>query len=121
LLEIIVVLVILAIAAGVAAPALLPPRDPVRTGLAPLIPAAQEAAARRGETIRLRVGVSGDWRMEAASSAQDGPLTTGRVSPFAGLPLTLIVSPIGSCGFDGSSAAAAAAIPLDSMVCEIAR
>jgi prepilin-type N-terminal cleavage/methylation domain-containing protein len=119
LLEVLVVLVLLALAAALAAPALVPRSDPTARGLGSLIPAAREAAALRGETIYLRVAESGEWRMEGAASREDDPIETGQVDPFRGLPLTLIVSPVGSCGFDARSAAAVAAIRLDPLACEV--
>lgn len=119
LLEIVVVLIVLTLAAAVAVPALLPRRERSLTGLASLLQPAREAAASRGETIHLRITTSGDWQMTGAASSDDGPLASGHVDPFPGLPLTLIVSPLGSCGFDASSTAAAAAIRLDPLACEV--
>jgi prepilin-type N-terminal cleavage/methylation domain-containing protein len=119
LIELIVVLVLIAMGASLAAPALLRREQNAEVGLAPLIAPAREAAARRGETVRLHVSDAGEWRMDGAASAEAGPLSSGRVEPFPGLPLTLIVSPLGSCGFDAGSAAAALAIRLDPLSCEI--
>jgi prepilin-type N-terminal cleavage/methylation domain-containing protein len=119
LIELLVVLVLLGMAAALAAPAL---RSvlPTRPGLSSLIPAARDAAARRGETVYLRVAESGEWRMEGAASSEAGPLATGRVDPFPGLPLTLVVSPLGSCAFDLRSAQAACSIRLDPLTCKVA-
>jgi len=118
LIEMLVVLVILTLAAALAVPALRAIR-PDRPALTELIPATRDAAARRGETVYLRIAESGDWRMEGAASAQAGPLATGRVNPFPGLPLTLIVSPLGSCAFDVRSSQAARAIQLDPLTCTV--
>src|SRR5690242_11118784 len=103
LIEMLVVLVLLAMAAALAAPAILSHR-PARPPLSILIPSARDAAARRGETVYLRIAESGEWRMEGAASSDAGPLATGRVDPFPDLPLTIIVSPLGSCAFDLRSA-----------------
>jgi prepilin-type N-terminal cleavage/methylation domain-containing protein len=119
LIELIVVLVLIAMGASLAAPALLRREPKAGGGLAPLIAPAREAAARRGETVRLHISDGGEWQIEGAASAEAGPLSSGRVEPFPGLPLTLIVSPLGSCGFDARSAAAASAIRLDPLSCEI--
>jgi prepilin-type N-terminal cleavage/methylation domain-containing protein len=118
LIEMLVVLVLLGMAAAVAAPAI---RSvlPARPALSSLVPAARDAAARRGETVYLRVAESGEWRMEGAVSSDAGPLATGRVDPFPGLPLTLIVSPLGSCAFDLRSTQAARSIRLDPLRCKI--
>jgi hypothetical protein len=84
-----------------------------------LIPAAREAAARRSEMVYLRIDGGGHWRMDGASSSPSAPLAAGRVDPFAGLPLTLDVSPTGVCAFDLRSAAAARVIQLDPLTCDI--
>ena len=120
LLELLVVLVILAVAAALAVPALLRGGAADRENeLSALIVGAREAAARRGETVYLSVSTSGDWRLEGAASRADGPLQSGSVDTFPGLPLTLIVSPVGTCGFDSRSGKAAQAIPLNSLTCEL--
>jgi prepilin-type N-terminal cleavage/methylation domain-containing protein len=120
LLELLVVLVILALAAALAVPALIraaggrPAND-----LSSLILGAREAAARRGETIYLSISASGDWSLEGAASRKDGPLQSGSVDTFPGLPLTLIVSPVGTCGFDTRSGKAAELIALNNLTCEL--
>lgn len=119
LIELLVVLVLLGMAAALAAPAL---RSvlPAHPALSALIPAARDAAARRGETVYLRIAQSGDWRMEAAAASEAGPLASGRVDRFPGLPLTLIVSPLGSCAFDPRSTRAARSLRLDPRTCKVA-
>jgi prepilin-type N-terminal cleavage/methylation domain-containing protein len=118
LIEMLVVLVLLGMAAALAAPALRSFR-PARPALGSLIPGARDAAARRGETVYLRIAESGEWRMEGATSSTAGPLATGRVDPFPGLPLTIIVSPLGSCAFDLRSTQAGRLIRLDPLTCEV--
>jgi prepilin-type N-terminal cleavage/methylation domain-containing protein len=118
LIELLVVLALMALAAGLAAPALLHANHK-RPALESLLPTAREEAARRGEMVYLRIAASGQWRMEGAASVSAGPFAAGRVEPFPGVPLTLIVSPVGTCGFDASSAAAARVIRLDPLACNI--
>ncbi|HEX7942394.1 MAG TPA: type II secretion system protein [Gemmatimonadaceae bacterium] len=118
LIEVLVVLALMGLAAGLVAPALLHARRQ-RPTLGSLIPTAREEAARRGEMVYLRVTGSGQWRMEGAASSAAGPFAAGRVEPFPGVPLTLIVSPIGTCAFDVPSAAAARVIRLDPLTCDI--
>jgi prepilin-type N-terminal cleavage/methylation domain-containing protein len=120
LLELVVVLVILALAATLAVPAL----NRAASGnhqneLSSLILGAREAAARRGETVYLSVSATGDWRLEGAASSKDEPLQSGTVDTFPGLPLTLIVSPVGTCGFDTRSGKAADLIRLNPLTCEL--
>ncbi len=119
LLELIVVLVVLALAASVAAPALRRQAEPRRSGLEAVLLGAREAAARRGETIHLTISESGAWRMVGAASPGEAPIQGGRVDPFPGLPFTLIVTPVGSCGFDVRSTAADSAVRLDPMSCTL--
>jgi prepilin-type N-terminal cleavage/methylation domain-containing protein len=117
LVEMLVVLVLLGLAAALAAPTLGSFR-PARPALGSLIPGARDAAARRGETVYLRVAASGEWRLDGAASSGAAPLAAGRVAPFPGLPLTLVVSPLGACAFDLRSTDAARAIPLDPLTCK---
>lgn len=117
LIELLVVLILLGLAAALAAPAFESFR-PARPALSSLIPASRDAAARRGETVYLRIAESGEWRMDGAASSDAGPLATGRVDPFPGLPLTIVVSPLGSCAFDLRSTEAARTIRLDPLTCK---
>jgi prepilin-type N-terminal cleavage/methylation domain-containing protein len=118
LIEMLVVVVLLGVAAALAAPALRSFR-PARPPLGSLISGSRDAAARRGETMYLRIAESGEWRMEGAASSDAGPLATGRVDRFPGLPLTIIVSPLGSCAFDLRSIQAASSIRLDPLTCKV--
>ena len=119
LLEMVVVLVLLALAAVLAAPALGKREEPRESELAALLTGAREAAARRGETIHLRISASGSWRIEGGGGGDTRAIQTGEVEPFAGLPLTVVVSPLGTCGFDASSATAAAGIALEPLSCTL--
>jgi type II secretory pathway pseudopilin PulG len=121
LLELVVVLVVLMLAAALAAPALVRPPDHRRSGLDALILGAREAAARRGETVRLSIDASGKWRLEGSASTAEAPVQSGEVEPFPGLPFTLIVSPVGSCGFDARSAAADSVVRLEPLTCTLLR
>ena len=67
----------------------------------------------------VHVDPTGQWRMEAGADRSRGPLATGRVPPFLTASVTLMVSPLGSCAFDLRSAAAASAVALDPLTCEI--
>jgi prepilin-type N-terminal cleavage/methylation domain-containing protein len=118
LIELIVVLAILSLAAAVTLPALLRPRSgttPVQT----VIEGARDAAARRGETVYLRIDPSGTWRMEGAGSPLETDGVAGRIAPIASAPLTLLVAPAGSCAFDVRSAAAARGLILDPLSCTL--
>ena len=123
LIEMLVVLVLVSVLAGLVGPALMPARPAAPTdALSPAIEQARDAAIRRSETVYLHVEPSGEWRIDGAASLTDGPIATGRLegdAPALGeRAATLVVSPLGSCAFDVRSGAAARAIPLDPFTCE---
>jgi prepilin-type N-terminal cleavage/methylation domain-containing protein len=121
LLEMLVVLALMGLAAALVLPALRTTghRD---SGLQTVVTATRAAAAHRGEVIYLRVEPDGAWHMEGGGSPLEGDLTGGRIDALSTDPLTLIVSPVGSCAFDvRSTAAAAAVVTLDPLTCEITR
>ena len=122
LIELLVVLAIMAIATALVAPAILRPFRDDRAQLSAVVAGAREIAAARGEIIYLRLDPSGDWHTEGGGSQIDAAITRGHMQPLARVPLTLIVSPTGSCAFNVRSiAAAAAAVTLDPLTCEIRR
>jgi prepilin-type N-terminal cleavage/methylation domain-containing protein len=94
LLELLVVIILIALATGLVIPALRSTAAPVPS-VSELIPTARDAAARRGESVRLEVGADGTWRL--TGDAAGDSIAGGRVASFAGLPLTLVVGPLGSC------------------------
>ena len=119
LIEMIVVLAIMSLAAAVVLPALVR----ARTGITPVqtvIESARDAAAHRGETISLRIDASGTWHMHGTGSALEADSATGHITPLASAPLTLLVAPSGSCAFDVRSAAAARGLSLDPLSCVLA-
>ena len=118
LVEMVVVLILMGLAAALVAPALIPPR---REGsdLAALLGSARDAAARRGEVVYLQIEPTGKWRMEGGANPLEGTLASGWIEPFLAVPATLVVSPTGSCAFDVRSAAAAQSVALDRLTCEI--
>jgi len=119
LIEMVVVLVLIGLTAALAAPALLRPPPP-ESGLRELLSTAREAAIRRGESVHLRIGASGEWRIEGAASATPEVLFEGRVDPFLDQPLTLMLSPTGSCALDAPSTASVQGLSLEPLTCELA-
>jgi len=118
LIEMLVVLILMGLAAALVAPALIPPRRDA-SDLGALLGTAREAAARRGEVVYLQIEPTGRWRMEGGANPLEGTLATGWIEPFLTVPATLVVSPLGSCAFDVRSAAAAQGVALDRLTCEI--
>ena len=117
LIEVVVVLVLMALAAALVAPTFIAPRTDARAVVA-LVGQARATEIRRGEAVHLRIEPSGAWRLDGAASPEAGALATGRLTPAPAAPLTLIVSPLGSCAPDVVSAPAAEALGLDPLTCE---
>ena len=106
LLELLVVLVLLGLAAGLAAPVLRPRATAADDPTARTIAAARALALRRAESLRLDVGADGRWAIVARG---DSVLQRGALPP-TGAALRLGISPLGVCvpeaGDDGTSATA---------------
>ena len=117
LVEILVVLILMGLAAALVAPALIAPRR--EPDLKALLGRARDTAARRGEMVYLQIEPSGTWRLEGGANPLEGTLASGRIEPFLTAPATLVVSPLGSCAFDVRSGAAAQVVALDQLTCEI--
>jgi type II secretion system protein H len=118
LIEMLVVLILMGLVAALVAPALFP-RHHDQSALNALLVSAREVAVRRGEVVYVHIDPTGEWRMEAGANPGQAPLANGRVEPFATAAVTLMVSPLGSCGFDVRSAAAVGAEVLNPLTCEI--
>ncbi len=117
LIEMLVVLILMGLVAVLVVPALVPRHH--QSPLNALLVSAREVAARRGEVVYVHIDPTGDWRMEAGANPHQAALATGRVEPFFTAAVTLMVSPLGSCGFDVRSAAAVGADLLDPLTCEM--
>lgn len=120
LLEILVVLILMGLAAALVVPAVVPPKQGIdASDLSRLVSDARETAIRRGESMYVSLGGDGSWRVDGASSGDQGPLASGRLGDYSGPNATLIISPTGSCGFDTRSGEAARAIDIDPLTCEL--
>jgi prepilin-type N-terminal cleavage/methylation domain-containing protein len=118
LIELLIVIAIMGLAAAIVLPALLPPR-PDAGPLQTIIASARQAAVRRGEVIYLRIEPTGAWHMEGGGSPLEGDRIAGRIAPVATSALTLLVSPSGACAFDVRSAYAARVVRLDPLTCTV--
>lgn len=116
LLEIVVVLVLLGVTAAVVAPAWVVPRDVPTSQLELVLRETRVAAARRAETLYLSIASGGRWRLEGRTPGD--VLATGALDAYAGPPGTLVVSPLGTCGFDARSAGAVRHLVIDPLRCE---
>ncbi len=120
LIEMLVVIAILGLAAAIVLPALVRSRLGAPS-LQTVIDHARDAAARRGELIYVRIEPTGAWHLEGAGSPLELALASGRVAPLAREALTLLVSPAGTCAFDVRSAAAGRAFAIDPLTCTVGR
>src|SRR2546428_6113690 len=105
LIEIVVVLILMGLVAVLVAPALFP-RHHDQSALNALLVSAREVAARRGEVVYLHIDPTGEWRMEGGAEPRQGPPATGRGPSVFTAAVTLMVSPLRSCGFDVRGAGA---------------
>ena len=116
LLEVIVVLVLLTVAASMVAPAFVAPHDPAAATVR-VIGQARALAIRRAEALELRIEPSGAWRLDGVASRQAGALATGTISPAPRVAMTLLFSPLGSCAPDVVTTVATV-MHLDPLTCE---
>jgi len=117
LLEVIVVLLLLSIAATVVAPRLLFPKSDQASALRTTINNAREAAVGRGEMVRLRIDRSGAWQATAEGSPPTELLMSGRLSETRGA-VDLLFSPLGTCAPTLETLPAAALAAFDPLTCE---
>lgn len=117
LLEVIVVLIMLGLAASVVAPAFVAPHDRSAAAAVRVIGHARALAIRRAEALELRIEPSGAWRLDGVASTQAGALVTGTISPAPRVAITLFFSPLGSCAPDVVTTVATV-MRLDPLTCE---
>jgi hypothetical protein len=118
LVEVIVVLLLLGLAAALAAPVLiLPDRD--EAGLVTVVSGARQLAERRGENLYLDVGPAGQWSVTGAVSLEEGALVEGKLADYDGPRFRLVLSPIGTCALDVRSSRAASTVRVDPLTCEV--
>ncbi|MGH7525823.1 MAG: prepilin-type N-terminal cleavage/methylation domain-containing protein [Gemmatimonadales bacterium] len=119
LLELIVVLVLLAVAAGVVAPSLLSSRPEGPSALRALIAGAREAAIRRGEIVRLRIDGSGAWQAVAGASSRSEVFLSGRLAEPPAGSSDILFSPLGTCAPSVENEPAAEVLrAFDPLTCE---
>ncbi len=117
LIEILVVLIVMGLAAALVAPAFIP-RGKEQGALQALTERARVIAIRRGEGVSLHIESSGTWRIDGLASATEGPLATGYLPQPPVSSVTLVFSPLGTCGPDAESTVAAQALGLNPLTCE---
>jgi Tfp pilus assembly protein FimT len=113
--EVIVVLVLLTLAAAVVAPSLLSSHSE-SSELTSLVRSAREAAVRRGETVHLRIDQSGAWQVVAGALTGDEILISGRLTNVPADRVNLVFSPLGTCG---PTAESVPVLAFDPLTCEV--
>lgn len=112
LLEIVVTLVLLGLAAALVAPAFRSETSPDE-GLRSILALTREAAVRRSQSLVLEVDARGSWRIVAAGDSTS--ISSGRfVDGTRGLRIR--VNPLGACFNEG----AVGTISLDAIACTVA-
>jgi prepilin-type N-terminal cleavage/methylation domain-containing protein len=111
LLEIVVTLVLLSIAAAIVAPAFRTARTPDEN-LRALLASTRETAVRRAQTVVLHVDDRGAWRIVA--SGDTAAIGSGRFTDGT-RDLRIRVNPLGACFSEGASGA----VSLDAVACAI--
>jgi len=119
LVEILVVLILMGLMAGLVAPAVIPPRanDDPASRLRGLVRSSSAAAVKRGEVVRLSLRPTGHWELVGMASAPPDVIAGGRLD-ISGVGMTLLFSPLGTCSPDFSSERAVAALGFDPLVCD---
>jgi prepilin-type N-terminal cleavage/methylation domain-containing protein len=117
LIEILVVLTVMGLGAALAAPAFIP-RGNEEGAMQALTDRAREIAIRREESMSLHVESSGAWRIDGQASETAPPLATGHLPRPLAHSITLIFSPLGTCGPEVESTEAAQVLGLNPLTCE---
>ena len=100
LLEIVVTLVLLGLAAAIVTPAFR--RDQPDEGLPAILAAAREVAVRRAQTLVLRVDDRGAWRL---TTAEDTTSLGSGLLRDRGRARSFRITPLGSCFSEGQAIA----------------
>ena len=111
LLEIVVTLVLLGLAAAMVAPAFRTETAPDE-GFRSILALTREAAVRRSQTLVLQVDGRGAWRI--AADGDSTPIADGRFTDGT-KELRIRVNPLGACFNDG----AAGTVGLDAIACTV--
>lgn len=119
LVEILVVLILMGLMAGLVAPSIIGTRqsDDPASQLRELVRSASAAAVKRGEVVQLSLASSGQWELVGIASTPPDEIASGRLKS-SGTAMTVLFSPLGTCAPDLRSEQAAAALALDPIMCD---
>lgn len=119
LVEILVVLILMGLMAGLVAPSIIGTResDDPTSQFRELVRSASAAAVKRGEVVQLSLASTGLWDLVGTASSPPDEIASGRLKS-SGTAMTLLFSPLGTCAADLRSEEAAAALTLDPIMCD---
>jgi prepilin-type N-terminal cleavage/methylation domain-containing protein len=119
LVELIVVLILLTIAAAVVAPSFRSPGPKDSSAFPTVIGSAREAAIRRGEMVRLHIDRFGAWQASAGTDGQTEFLMAGSLSDLQPSSTDFLFSAFGTCALAIESSPSEALATLDPLTCEM--
>lgn len=119
LVELLVVLILMGIMAGLVVPSIISPResDDPASQVRELLRSASAAAVKRGEVVQLSLASTGQWELIGTASSPPDEIASGRLKS-SGPAMTLLFSPLGTCAADLRSEEAAVALALDPIMCD---
>jgi prepilin-type N-terminal cleavage/methylation domain-containing protein len=118
LVELVVVLILLTIAAAIVAPSLVLPRPDDASSFRSVIRSTRESAVRRAQTVRLHIHPSGAWQASAGPPPGTEILMSGRLTDARG-SIDLLFSPLGTCGPAPEDPPLETYSSLDPLTCEV--
>lgn len=118
LVEILVVLVLMGLMAGLVAPSIIGPSDDSGSQMRELVRSASAAAVKRGEVVQLSLASTGQWKLLGTASSPPDEIASGRLERPE-TAMTLLFSPLGTCAPDLKSEEAAATLALDPIMCDL--
>ena len=96
LLELIIVIALLGLILGIAAPAFIVPSPKRQSELATVIATAKRAAILRGEPVTLAFVDGGAWQIDGDATPTAASIASGKLDSSVG-SLRIHVSPMGTC------------------------
>jgi prepilin-type N-terminal cleavage/methylation domain-containing protein len=102
LLEVLVVLILLSVAAALVAPAFRDGPREQRDELEQVIDAARRLAVRNASTITLAFAADGRWSASQSDGSALADLPGGALARARGPVMRLRISPLGGCSLDGA-------------------
>jgi type II secretory pathway pseudopilin PulG len=117
LIEVMIALAILLIAAAIIYPNVFPPKRDTVPSESDVVERAKALAIARAETVRLTVSADGSWEITPAS-AHTEVLATGRLPEAPPAPISMRVTELGAC-LPSTEERAGGGIQVDAVSCSL--